>query len=1227
MALSKRIGALVLGGVAVLGTVAYADLLVDLRQIVYPETTWRPGTITFDAASGFLNVAGTPIRTHFGSSDTRAHAAAPPSAMRVNARVLDPAGTAVEGGAAPDFFMEGAVDVDGDGTIEAGETGVLLTGDIVAMAHQNPAPDMPGTSRIGLRFSTTGGILAPFYAGRNIGVEVQVSSASWPQPSTPNSDFASSFSGGAQGFVKPVQCGVEIGDFIWHDLNHNGVQDPGEPGLNDIGLVLRDASGTVVATTTSRRGPLNQTGYYSFDHIDGFCGGTYTVELDLSTLPDGFFPTVSGAAGATPATDSNASPATVVLASDVATDQTIDFGVAAAVDGHIAGVTWHDVDEDGIRTAPEPLLDGVRVNLFNAATNALVASATTMIGEFAFTGLDAGDYRVEVDPATLPLGFQPTLANVGEDDRDSDGSPVVVTLNSLTPRVTTLGFGYVTACTGGIGDFVWNDVNQNGKQDVGEPGIGGVDVTLQAADGAVLAVTSSGANGAYSFTGLCAGTYKVVIDAADLPQYFSPTVSEAPGSSPTTDSNGSPATVVLSDDTKVDDTVDFGFAAPCMGRIGDRVWHDENQNGIQDAGEANMAGVTVRLRRQSDNAVIQTEVTGADGRYLFSSVCPGYYAVEMVPPDGSQPAPTLQGADRSVDSNTNPTPVTLALHDSADLTIDFGVYGVGEIGDFVWHDVNGNGIQEAGEPGIAGVTLTLTDAHGHVFTTTTDAGGKYLFSSLFAGAYEVSVAAPAGFAGPTVVEAGSSREQDSNPNPTIVVVSRDERKTHGVDFGFIKDLPPPPPGLKLEKTALKTTVTFGEAVTFQYVVTNTGSVPLTDVVVVDDNATPRFSADDFTVGTLATLAPGASHTFTATRIPPTKMCNFDWDGKLRKCGLLLVWHVLHNTKFTYLQAKDHRDDYHGSDGWSGSRAYASKGKFRVVDAYNLSSQDVNTTAVEVADEEYVSAFAFTMGKSFVSAGNDSVHLPRIFHKKGWDLDWHHDWDSWWGNLARLWKWDDDWWDHDNDQDYDYDRHPKPCTTTSTNVAKATAKYAGGTLTATDKATVEIVAPAPGAPYKTYTQGGWGAKPSGNNPGKFLRDNFSRVYRNGYVVIGGTKTIKLTSAYAVEKFLPQGSTPAKLAYSYINPTHQITVLAGQVLALRLNVDFSTAGLTRTGLGNLTVVSGELAGRTVNQVLSLANTVLGGGSLPSGLTLSELNSVLTKINENFDGGNQNNGYLTE
>ena len=148
-------------------------------------------------------------------------------------------------------------------------------------------------------------------------------------------------------------------------------------------------------------------------------------------------------------------------------------------------------------------------------------------------------------------------------------------------------------------------------------------------------------------------------------------------------------------------------------------------------------------------------------------------------------------------------------------------------------------------------------------------------------------------------------------------------------------------------------------------------------------------------------------------------------------------------------------------------------------------------------------------------------------------------------------------------------------------------------------------------------GGWGASPSGNNAGTFLASNFARVYPNG-LRVGGGFTITCTTAKGIENFLPCGGTPARLYQNYVNPTTAIGALAGQVVALRLAVDFSNAGVTPSGLANARLLSGKAAGLTVGQVLSLAEAFLGGAPLPTGISCSDVNDVCASINENYDGG---------
>lgn len=64
--------------------------------------------------------------------------------------------------------------------------------------------------------------------------------------------------------------------------------------------------------------------------------------------------------------------------------------------------------------------------------------------------------------------------------------------------------------------------------------------------------------------------------------------------------------------------------------LGDRVWNDVNKDGIQDAGEVGIPGVTVKLYN-GQGELIATMLTGSNGEYSFNNLPPGDYYIEFVP--------------------------------------------------------------------------------------------------------------------------------------------------------------------------------------------------------------------------------------------------------------------------------------------------------------------------------------------------------------------------------------------------------------------------------------------------------------------------------------------------------------------------------------------------------------------------------------------------------------------
>ena len=168
-------------------------------------------------------------------------------------------------------------------------------------------------------------------------------------------------------------------------------------------------------------------------------------------------------------------------------------------------------------------------------------------------------------------------------------------------------------------------------------------------------------------------------------------------------------------------------------------------------------------------------------------------------------------------------------------------------------------------------------------------------------------------------------------------------------------------------------------------------------------------------------------------------------------------------------------------------------------------------------------------------------------------------------------------------------------------------------------------------FRTQTQGGWGADAHGGNSGVYRDAHFSTAFPNGLTIgCSGGNTLKLSSAAAVNSFLPSGTTASVLpSGSMVDPgSNYSNVLAGQLVTAVLNVgfDLNDAAFSSNSLntGDLIFKSGTFAGKTVNQVITIANNVIGGCS--GSYTVTDLNNALTLFNENYDNGTVDNGNFS-
>ena len=181
---------------------------------------------------------------------------------------------------------------------------------------------------------------------------------------------------------------------------------------------------------------------------------------------------------------------------------------------------------------------------------------------------------------------------------------------------------------------------------------------------------------------------------------------------------------------------------PNSGSVGNQVWLDYNGDGIQDNNEEGVSGITVELY-ELGGIYIDSDVTDTDGQYLFRNLSPSEYYLKFTDlPSGYTFAPQDQGSNDSEDSDadvvtgeTNTFDVIVGVLDDSR---DAGLVTSG-VGDFVWNDLDQDGIQDAGEPGVLGVSVELYDVGSAqtISTSLTDADGNYRFGGAPAGDYRV----------------------------------------------------------------------------------------------------------------------------------------------------------------------------------------------------------------------------------------------------------------------------------------------------------------------------------------------------------------------------------------------------------------------------------------------------------------------------------------------------------
>jgi protocatechuate 3,4-dioxygenase beta subunit len=388
-----------------------------------------------------------------------------------------------------------------------------------------------------------------------------------------------------------------------------------------------------------------------------------------------------------------------------------------------------DVDESGFRGD-------------NAVAEGNEFEASRLTGEFTaphyYTAIGTDEYWDAYDSKLTGSGL-----NLPPDDYIPPDAPAPVRTAGAIFAIPQVPLPITLKGT------VYDDLQLNGVRDGADPGIGGVQVSLLVLTNGTYTVsqtTTTDASGNYTFTGLAPGTYRVV--ETQPAGYLS--VASNPGNV-----LGAIRGTVLTVDSLTDiallggeDSVqnDFGEARPVS--ISGHVYHDANNNGQINTGEAFIPGAVLQLI-DATGTQIATATTDTNGFYLFTGLRPGVYTIREVQPAGYLDGLDTAGSAGGTAINPGDQIVSIPLNKASgqtEINYDFGELLPGSIKGRVFADPDRNCEFGPESWPIADVTVWLLDANGNrIRSTKTNADGRYEFTGLAPGTYGVEEIQPVGY--------------------------------------------------------------------------------------------------------------------------------------------------------------------------------------------------------------------------------------------------------------------------------------------------------------------------------------------------------------------------------------------------------------------------------------------------------------------------------------------------
>jgi protocatechuate 3,4-dioxygenase beta subunit len=472
------------------------------------------------------------------------------------------------------------------------------------------------------------------------------------------------------------------------------------------------------APQTSNCGGGQVTWHFVINQIDSGTtlqafSATFTNAGTITTFTSDANPAVIHVFVTTP-TDDTLTAATATLSTQSGTPRMVlsDFRCVPTVLKD--GSKFHDLNANGIWDVGEPGLANWTIRALQGGN--VVATTLTDANGYYYFLLTPGTYTFEeVCPANS--GWRQSVPGPTTTAANCGANKITETLVLGQPSHDNNFGNFQNATKSG---YKFHDLNANGAWDGNEPALAGW--TIKAFQNNVeVASTTTDANGAYSFS-LTPGSYSI----REVCPANSGWRQSYPGPITTAANCGANTHEITLTSGQVDENNNFGNFRNAT-KSGYK-FHDLNANSAWDAGEPALAGWTIKAFQ--NNVEVASTTTDANGAYSFS-LTPGSYSIREVCPANSgwrqsYPGPITTAANCG--ANTHEITLTSGQVDENN---NFGNFQNATKSGYKFHDLNRNGVWDAGEPALSGWEIHLfgSGADGAIhLTATTNASGQYSFS-------------------------------------------------------------------------------------------------------------------------------------------------------------------------------------------------------------------------------------------------------------------------------------------------------------------------------------------------------------------------------------------------------------------------------------------------------------------------------------------------------------------